>query len=79
MTEPRLGVSGSGYAEIVTDDGRVYIHRLVAFAHGELDHLWERRDVHHIDGCVWRNSPENLRRVMPREHRSWNLPTGEVP
>lgn len=78
MTDPRLGVSGSGYAEIVVGRDRVYIHRLVAYSHGELDHLYERRDIHHEDGCKWNNAPENLRRTMPDIHRAAHVNGGEV-
>ena len=69
-----LRTSGSGYTYVESPDERpVYIHRLVAVAHGKMESLGDGRDVHHKDGITWVNSPENLTPVPPWEHRRRTL------
>ena len=54
-----------------TADGRpryVAVHRLVAYAHGELASLSQSLEVHHRDGLKGLNGPENLEALTPREH-----------
>lgn len=69
---PRVEFSLDHYPRIrVSERGRewyVYLHRLTAFAHGELDALDDGRHVHHVDGDRWNNSPENLEAVASHEH-----------
>lgn len=52
-------------------DGRpryVAVHRLVAYAHGELESLAQPLEVHHRDGLKGMNGPANLEALTPREH-----------
>ena len=70
----RLTTTNDGYAALQTHGSRpVYVHRLVAYAHGELDSLADPRQVHHCDGCTWVNSPENLEAREPPEHADHHL------
>ena len=51
----------------------VTLQRLVAYAHGELDHIRfeeDPREVHHKDEDPWNNSPENLEAVEIAEHNA---------
>jgi len=74
-----LGVSGSGYAEIIVDDERIYVHRLAAVAEHGSDAL-VGMDVHHkndddFDGgsCAWVNNPDRLEPQEPKYHRRQTL------
>lgn len=59
----------NGYAAIQTYGSKpVYVHRLVAFAYGEIDTLAEPVHIHHRDGVTWNNAPENLEAVEPEQH-----------
>jgi hypothetical protein len=49
-------------------DRYVYLHRLTAYAHGQLDALWSPLEVHHRDSDSWNSRPENLEAVTPEEH-----------
>jgi len=49
-------------------DRYVYLHRLAAYAHGELDSLGDSRHVHHRDCDPWNNHPDNLEAMTPEEH-----------
>lgn len=49
-------------------DVPIYLHRLTAYAHGEIDDLWSPLFVHHEDADPWNNRPENLRAVTRAEH-----------
>jgi hypothetical protein len=51
----------------------VLVHRLVACAHGMIEpsEVYSGdTDIHHKDGLVWVNSPENLQSVTPEEHQA---------
>lgn len=58
------------------EDGQNYfvlVHRLVACAHGVIEpsEVYSGdTDIHHKDGNVWVNSPENLQSVTPEEHQA---------
>lgn len=71
-----LYTAGSGYS-YVAESGHatrpVYVHRLVAYAHGEIDSLADPREVHHRDGCEWVNSPENLQALDHEVHAQHHL------
>lgn len=57
----RLATKTGGYTWIRNDGADIVpVHRLVAYAHGHLESLDDPRDVHHLDGLTWRNSPDNL-------------------
>lgn len=49
-------------------DHYLYLHRLTAYAHGEMDSLWNAKEVNHIDKDSWNNHPENLEAVTREEH-----------
>jgi len=58
-------------------DRYLYLHRLVAFAHGKIDDLWEEKHVHHINGDSWDNRPGNWKRStrtsMPGMSPMWAI------
>lgn len=70
---PRLEFNPDGYVSLraAADNRefRLYLHRLTAYAHGDLDGLDDHREVHHRDGDRWNNSPDNLEALEPRDHR----------
>jgi len=49
-------------------DRYLYLHRLTAYAHGEIDSLWSDDHVHHRDSDPWHNQPGNLEGLNPTEH-----------
>lgn len=49
-------------------DCYLYLHRLTAFAQGQIEDLTDDRHVHHVDGDRWNNRPENLEALTPEEH-----------
>jgi len=49
-------------------DHYVYLHRLTAFAQGEIEDLWSECHVHHEDDDGWNNHPRNLSALDPEEH-----------
>lgn len=54
-----------------TQNGRrrfVAIHRLVAFAEGEIDSLSEPLEIHHEDTIPWSNGAGNLSAYTSGEH-----------
>lgn len=66
-------VGREGYHGIATGDGGVvYVHRLIAYAHGKIDGLDDDRDVHHeapdLDHCKIANDPRRLYAVDHVEH-----------
>lgn len=69
-----LGVSGSGYATVGDGPGadRVYVHRLVAYAHGHIDGLDYPRDVNH-QIHPWVNAPDALNAEAAGPHRASHL------
>lgn len=72
-----LTVAGTGHAELIVGDERVYVHRLAAVAEHGTDAI-DGKDVHHVhhwDGepCKWVNNPELLEPENSEEHRTWNL------
>lgn len=84
---PRVEFPPDHYPRIRVWDPRakrdrfVYLHRCVAYAHGEVDSLFAGEDgkhVDHIDCDGWNNRPENLQGVTVEEHAEkephvWNL------
>ena len=76
---PRVEFEVGEYVRIRAWDSRagkdryLYLHRLVAYAHGEIDGIAEAMDVHHENGDKWDNRPENLAARPPAEHRSLTL------
>lgn len=79
---PRVEFQPGGYVRIRvwdSDAGKdryVYLHRLVPFAHGEFDSLWDDRHGHHVDHDGWNNSPENLEARDPVDHANYHLRGG---
>lgn len=67
----KLSTNGDGYSEALTDEGRVYIHRLSAVAKFGMEAL-EGMDIHHEEH-QWVNNPEKLRPEDPDEHRKLTL------
>lgn len=51
-------------------DRTVYLHRLTAYAHGEIDSLWSDLHVHHVNGDGWDNDPDNLEGLTRPEHEA---------
>lgn len=49
-------------------DKQIYLHRLVAYAHGIIESPFSDKHVHHIDGDKWNNWPENLNAKSPGDH-----------
>ena len=62
----------------VGHDRYLYLHRLVAYAHGEIDDLWTDLEVHHVDHDRWNNQPENLEAREPEPHADYHLNGGEL-
>lgn len=56
-------------------DRYVNLHRLVAYAHGELEHIRDDLDVHHLNGDRWDNRPSNLEAREPAEHGRYHANT----
>lgn len=60
------------------EDGQnhfILVHRLVAYAHGELefeDLFGSNLVVHHKNGVKWINSPENLEVMTAKEHTEYH-------
>ena len=55
-------------------DRYLYLHRLVAYAHGELDDVFDDdRHVHHRNRDRWDNRPSNLEATAPDRHCSIHL------
>ncbi|QIO21344.1 hypothetical protein G9465_02805 [Haloarcula sp. JP-L23] len=59
-------------------DRYLYLHRLTAYAHGEIDDLWSDLHIHHVDEDRWNNQPGNLEARPPEEHSNYHL-NGGVP
>lgn len=67
---------GKGYLlvradpEDVEDVGPRYVavHRLVAYAHGDIDSLSDPREIHHRDTVPSHNAPSNLEALEASEH-----------
>ena len=62
----------------VGHDRYLYLHGLVAYAHGEIDDLWTDLEVHHVDHDRWNNQPENLEAREPEPHADYHLNGGEL-
>jgi hypothetical protein len=71
---PRVEFDTAGYVRLRHFDGErehyLYLHRLAAYAAGELDSLDAAEHVHHVDGDRWNNHPENLEALDPATHDS---------
>lgn len=70
----KLSVDADGYETIrgPEDRKRLYHHRVLSYARGELDSVFfseDMREVHHRDRDGWQNAPSNLRVLSPEEHR----------
>lgn len=76
---PRVEFDTDGYVRLRAYDSRaghdryLYLHRVTAYAHGEIDSLWADVDVHHRDRDRWHNQPENLEGRDPIEHRTSHI------
>jgi hypothetical protein len=76
---PRIEFDTDGYVRLraydpeLGGDRYLYLHRLAAYAHGEISTPWEEKDVHHRDRDRWNNRPENLEARPPFEHRRGHL------
>jgi len=69
----RIATDGDGYEEIRVDCGRLYHHRLLAFAWDEIDSVFfsdDMQEVHHENGMPWDNRESNLSGMTPEEHQS---------
>lgn len=70
--DPRVEFDTAGYVRLrCCEQGTeycVYLHRLTAYAHEELDDLWSAEHVHHRDADPWNNHPDNLEALTPDEH-----------
>ena len=60
-------------------DRYLYLHRLTAYAHGEIDDLWSSLEVHHVDHDRWNSTPENLEAREPDHHADYHLNVGALP
>lgn len=69
---PRVESDTAGYVRIRCWDGErehyLYLHRLAAYAAGEIDALDAGEHVHHVDGDRWNNAHDNLEAVTPEAH-----------
>lgn len=72
---PRVEFDTKGHVRMrVYDDRRkgdryLYLHRLVAYAHGKLDSVFDDSlHVHHENEDKWDNRPENLTAMEPERH-----------
>lgn len=67
-----LTTTGSGHEQLHGPDGEVIQHhRLILWAHGELDSVWfdeDAREVHHVEGVAWINGADVLLALTPAEH-----------
>lgn len=72
-----LNTTDAGYTQLVEPDenGRykaIYVHRLVAYAHGIIDDLYAPYDINH--NChAWVNNPDTLTAELPNQHRRSHL------
>lgn len=70
--DPRIEFEPGRYVRIRYWDGDrewyYYVHRLVAYAHGEIDDPFADETIHHRDEDRWNNRPSNLQAVEPAEH-----------
>jgi hypothetical protein len=60
-----------GYSEVVSPEGKAYIHRLSAVAEHGFEAVKDK-DVHH-EGFKWVNNPSKLTPEDPTEHRKRTL------
>jgi hypothetical protein len=67
----KLSISGDGYSEVISDEGRTYIHRLSAVAEHGFEAVRDK-DVHH-EGFKWVNNPSKLTPENSEEHRKRTL------
>jgi len=69
---PRIEFNTHGYISLrCYSEGteyRLYLHRLTAYAHGEIDSLDSPMHIHHLDADPWNNHPENLEALTPEQH-----------
>lgn len=72
---PRIRVWDSS----VGHDRYLYLHRLTAYAHGEIDDLWTDLEVQHADHDCWTNRPGTLEAREPLPHADYHLNGGALP
>lgn len=74
---PRVEFDASRYVRIraysaeLGRDCYLQLHRLTAYAHGELESPWvadDPRHAHHRNSDGWDNRPSNLEARLPEEH-----------
>lgn len=76
---PRVEFDLDGYVRLRVWDaeaGRdryIYLHRLVAFATGEIDSLAAEEHAHHLNGDRWDNRHENIEARGPAAHANHHL------
>ncbi|MFB6137531.1 MAG: HNH endonuclease [Halobacteriaceae archaeon] len=81
---PRVEFDLDGYVRIRAwdadrgHDRYLYLHRLAAYAHGELEDLHASDHVHHSDGDRWNNDPANLEARDPVGHGELHLNGGAL-
>lgn len=81
MSDPRIDFNPTHYPRIRAwnpDEGldqQLYLHRLVAYAHGLVDSPFQKhdREIHHKNHDKWDNRPENLRVVERSAHTQYHL------
>jgi hypothetical protein len=54
--------------EPLSEPGCVMHHRVIAYAHGELESVFQPLEVDHLTPIPWLNYEENLEAVGPIEH-----------
>lgn len=69
--------SRDGYETWKTNDGQVFVHRLLAVAEYGFDEV-RGKDVHHKNKIRWDNRPANIDILTPSEHMALHRNNGDV-